>query len=158
AYDRRDGHLVWKAFEERSGYSSPVAATIHDRRQIVVVTGESVMGVAPEDGTLLWRFHPWTTHRDCNIATPIVIGSRVFVSSGYQKGCALLDISRDESGTFAARRVYEHNRMRNHFSTCVLQGEYLFGFDDALLVCMEWRTGKIRWKQRGFDKGSLLGV
>jgi hypothetical protein len=46
--------------------------------------------------------------------------------------------------------------MRNHFSTCVLYRDHFFGFDEAFLVCMELRTGKILWKQRGFQKGSLL--
>src|SRR5207245_3859030 len=57
-----------------------------------------------------------------------------------------------------ARPVYEHNRMRNHFSTCVLHGEHLYGFDESFLVCMELRTGKILWKKRGFGKGSLLAA
>ena len=46
--------------------------------------------------------------------------------------------------------------MRNHFCTSILYKDHLYGFDDAMLVCMEFRTGKVRWKQRGFGKGSLL--
>ncbi|GIW82403.1 MAG: hypothetical protein KatS3mg105_4210 [Gemmatales bacterium] len=46
--------------------------------------------------------------------------------------------------------------MRNHFSTCVRKGDFLFGFDERMLTCLEWRTGKVRWKERGFDKGSLI--
>jgi len=118
----------------------------------VVVTGESVAGIAPSDGAPLWR-HPWTTHRDCNVATPIVTGDYVFVSSGYNKGCELLHVAPDAGGV---RPVYEHNRMRNHFSTGVLDGEQLYGFDEAFLVCMDLRSGKVLWKQRGFEKGSLL--
>jgi outer membrane protein assembly factor BamB len=149
AFHRETGALVWTALAEPSGYSSPVAATIGGKRQIVAVTGKSVSGLAPPDGTVLWT-HPWTTRRECNIATPIVAGDYVFVSSGYGKGCALLEIGSE------ARPVYEHNRMRNLFSTCVVNGEHLYGLDDAMLVCMELRTGKVLWKQRGFDKGSVL--
>src|SRR5262249_55166397 len=114
AWDRNDGRLLWKALDDRAGYSSPVAATIAARRQIVCLTAESVVGLAPEDGKLLWKF-PWPLFKDCNVATPIVTGDYVFISSGYSKGCALLEITADAGNAFQARPVYEHNRMRNHF-------------------------------------------
>ena len=46
--------------------------------------------------------------------------------------------------------------MRNHFSTSVYYKEHLYGFDDATLVCMNFRTGKILWKKKDFKKGSLV--
>ena len=46
--------------------------------------------------------------------------------------------------------------MRNHFSSCVRHQDYLYGFDDSNLACMDFRTGELMWKERGFDKGSVL--
>lgn len=166
AFDCKDGRLIWSTGDERAGYSSPIAATLAGRRQLVVLTAEAVHGLAPEDGKPFWRF-PWPSFKDCNVATPIAVGNYVFVSTGYNKGCALLEISPSPQpsppggegrvrGGFQARPVYEHNRMRNHFSTCVLFQEHLYGFDESFLVCMELRTGKILWKKRGFGRGSLL--
>jgi outer membrane protein assembly factor BamB len=160
AFHRVTGKLVWKAFDDPCGYSSPVAATIGGKRQIVFLTGTNVMGVTPEAGKLLWQYE-WKTHQECNIATPIVIGPYVFVSAGYGKGCGLLEISTDAAGTLTPRRVYAHNRMRNHLSTCVVYQDHLYGFDtstrmETLLVCMELRTGKVCWKHDGFDRGSLI--
>jgi outer membrane protein assembly factor BamB len=164
AYDRKDGHLVWKNLDDRAGYSSPVAATIAGKRQLVFLTGESVVGLSPQDGKLLWRY-PWQVHRECNIATPIVTGDYVFVASGYGKGCGLLHIEPapsppaplppGERGEFVVKPVYEHNRMRSRFSTSVLYKDHLYGFDEFFLVCMEFRTGKVLWKKRGFGEGSL---
>lgn len=155
AFDRQDGRLVWKSGDDRAGYSSPVAATLAGRRQLVVLTAEALHGLDPADGKPLWKF-PWPSFKDCNVATPIVVGDYVFISTGYSKGCALLEIAADARGAFHARPVYEHNRMRNHFSTCVLYGEHLYGFDESFLVCMELRSGRVLWKKRGFGKGSLL--
>jgi outer membrane protein assembly factor BamB len=164
ALDRQDGKLVWKALDDRAGYSSPVAATIAGRRQVVILTAESVVGLAPEGGKLLWKY-PWPLFKDCNVATPIVVGDYVFISSGYSKGCALLHITPSpppplpegaKGEEFTATPVYEHNRMRNHFSTSVLYQDHLYGFDDFFLVCMELRSGKVLWKKRGFGKGSLM--
>jgi len=78
------------------------------------------------------------------------------IASGYGKGCVLLEIARGPDGAFAPKPVYEHNRMRSKFATGVLHRDHLYGFDETLLVCMEFRTGKVKWKQRGFGQGSLI--
>jgi outer membrane protein assembly factor BamB len=65
-------------------------------------------------------------------------------------------MSASPHGSWQARPVYEHNRMRNHFSTSVYHQEHLYGFDDMTLVCMDFRTGKVLWKKKDFKKGSLL--
>lgn len=155
AFDRKTGALVWKALDDRAGYSSPLAATIAGQRQIVVVTGATVAGLRPAEGSVLWSF-AWASQQNCNIATPIVAGDYVFVSASYTKGCALIEISAGPEGALMARSVYEHNRMRNQFATSVLDREHLYGFDEDFLVCMELRSGKVRWKTRGFDRGSLI--
>jgi outer membrane protein assembly factor BamB len=154
-FDKGDGKLIWKALDDPAGYSSPIISTAAGVRQVVFFTGKHLVSVSPADGKRLWSY-PWETSYDCNIATPIARGDYVFISSGYDKGCALLEISRSTEGSLQAKPVYQHNRMRNHFSSSVLYKDHLFGFDDATLVCMDFRTGKIVWKEKGFHKGSLL--
>jgi len=157
AFDNMTGEIVWKNLDDPPAYSSPIAATIRGKRQILFFTQTGLVSVTPEDGTLLWRY-PWTTRFDANIATPIVVGDYVFISSDYDKGCAVLEITADGDGSLQANSVYEHNRMRNHFSTSVYFQDHLYGFDDATLVRMNFRTGKIAWKKKDFKKGSLLIV
>jgi outer membrane protein assembly factor BamB len=155
AFDKRDGKLVWKALDDPAGYSSPVISTAAGVRQVLFFTGKHLVSVSPKDGQLNWQF-PWETSYDCNIATPIARGDYVFISSGYDRGCALLGITKAKEGQLQVHPVYQHNRMRNHFSSSVLYKDHLYGFDDATLICMEFRTGQTRWKEKGFQKGSLL--
>ncbi len=154
AFEKRTGDLIWKALDASPRYSSPIVVTIDSTRQVVFFTGRGLVGVTPEDGTVLWRY-PWTTNDNCNVATPIVSGNYVFISSGYDRGCVLLEISRN-GGDWTAAAVYQHRSMRNHFATSVLYEDHLYGFDNTSLTCMEFRTGKVRWRQSGFGKGSLL--
>jgi outer membrane protein assembly factor BamB len=155
AFNKITGDVFWKSLDDAAAYSSPVAATINGRRQLLFFTASGLVGLSPEDGALLWRY-PWDTRFSANIATPIVVSHYVFISSNYDKGCALLDVSKSTDGSWQARPVYEHNRMRNHFSTSVYYQEHLYGFDDTTLVCMNFRTGKVHWKQKDFKKGSLV--
>jgi outer membrane protein assembly factor BamB len=157
AFDKRTGNLKWKNLDDAAGYSSPIAATIAGKPHIIFFTALGLVGVSPSDGKLLWRVD-WETNYGTNIATPIVIGDYVFISSGYRRGCALVHIESVPDGGLQAVRVYENKKMCNHFPSSILINGYLFGFNDSLLTCMELRTGNVRWKQRGFDKGTILGA
>ena len=155
ALDRHSGAVRWQSLDDRPGYASPVYATLAGQPQVLFFTAEALVSVEPQTGRLYWRF-PWTTSMDCNIATPIVSDPYVFISTGYGRGCALLRVVALPGGGAGAEVVYRSTAMRNHFSTPVLVGEYLYGFDETRLTCMELATGRVRWHRGGFRKGSLI--
>jgi hypothetical protein len=80
----------------------------------------------------------------------------VFISSGYGKGCALVKIEGNGTTGFRARRVYEGNQMCNHFASPVRHHDHFYGINESKLTCMDLRSGKVKWEQSGFQKGSLL--
>ncbi|MCI0641507.1 MAG: PQQ-like beta-propeller repeat protein [Gemmataceae bacterium] len=154
ALDKKSGAIKWTSQDYQAGYSSPMAADIAGERQIVFFTAPGLVGVAAADGRLLWRF-AWQTDFDSSIATPIIEQDYVFVSSGYGKGCAMVKIDK-LNGAFEPSLVYKNKNMKTHFSSCVRYKDHLYGFDDASLTCLDFRTGKVAWSERGFDKGSLM--
>jgi outer membrane protein assembly factor BamB len=163
AFDKNTGEVVWQAGDDPPGYSSPVLFTAGDVRQVVSFTGDSVIGVQLEGGKVLWR-HPWETQHSVNAATPLTVHARqgdrqldyVFISSGYNRGCALLKIAKTKAGDFTAQPVFENNLLCSHFASPVRRGEFVFGFNEAALTCLDLHTGEVRWKKSGFQKGSLL--
>ncbi len=60
-------------------------------QQVVFFTGQRALAVDPRDGRLLWSYNR-ASNGTANIATPVVRGNRVFVSSDYGTGAALLDV------------------------------------------------------------------
>ena len=76
AYRVRTGEQAWVAGDDATGYSSPALLDVGGRRQIVVFTGSSAIGLTPETGSLLWR-HPYETDYDCNIAVPLAVDGKV---------------------------------------------------------------------------------
>jgi outer membrane protein assembly factor BamB len=165
AFDKYTGALRWKNLDDPAGYSSPIAAACGGVPQIIFFTGAGLVGIAPADGKLLWRF-PWETSYGCNIATAIAVQDYVFLSSGYNRGCAVVHVEKQpplssdagerDEGDLQARRVYENKRMCNHFPSSVFHKGFLYGFNESFLTCMEFKTGVVRWRQRNFGKGSLL--
>src|SRR5436305_12081143 len=150
AFDRKTGKPAWTALDDRSGYSSPVAATAAGVRQIICFTGRRMVGLRATNGELLWEY-PWATQLDANIATPIVAGDLVFLSSAYNMGCALLRLSPNGDGVKALpARVRRNKGMRNHHSSCVLVDEHLYGFDvnreqRGFLKCIHLETFEEKW-------------
>ena len=130
ALHRKDGKVAWASQSDVASYSSPIALDLAGARQVVYFSGDAVVGLSPFDGSLLWRY-PWKTSYDLNIATPIFVPpDQIFISSGYDHGAALLRIEPGVDG-FSATRVWESRRMKNHFGTSVLVGDYIYGFDNA---------------------------
>jgi outer membrane protein assembly factor BamB len=155
AFHKRDGTVAWKALSDQASYSSPIAMTAAGKRQVLYFAAPALISLDPKTGEEYWRF-PWETRFECNVATPIVVDNYIFISSGYGKGCALLEVLPGEGGVPQVRSVYETNRMCNHFASSVYYKEHFYGFNEGTLVCMEFRTGTVRWKEPGFKKGSLL--
>lgn len=155
AVDKETGALLWRGGEgDVPAYCTPVIAKLAGRRQYVLGVAKGFVGVDPDKGTVLWRI-PWPTLDGTNIATPIVVDDHsVFITSGYDMGCAMIDVSAD-----GARIRWQNKDMRAHIATPLLWKGRLYGnCDPGRLVCMDPQTGSVVWSQPGFEKGSLMAI
>jgi hypothetical protein len=123
-------------------------------RQYVLLTGEAGIGVRADNGELLWRYSK-VSNSTANVATPIVRGDHVFLSSDYGTGCALLKLSRQNGGV-KADEVYFSREMRNHYASSVLVGDFLYGYSGNILTAMHFETGKVSWQDRSIGKGQIV--
>jgi outer membrane protein assembly factor BamB len=154
ALRKSDGSILWKSESDEAGYSSAVLHEIGGIRQAIFFTGERALGVDVGSGRLLWSYNQ-VANRTANIATPIVRRNRVFLSSDYGTGAALLELTAADGG-ITAREVYFTRDMRNHHASSVLVGEHLYGFSSAILTAMNFNTGQVAWRDRSVGKGSVI--
>ncbi|MCS6776756.1 MAG: PQQ-binding-like beta-propeller repeat protein [Chloroherpetonaceae bacterium] len=156
AFHRKTGRMVWGAGKDwGQSYASPVPATIHGRRRILVFAGGKsqppsggLLCIDPANGAIDFAL-PWRARRyeSVNASAPLVIGNQVFLSECYGPGGVLLDLKPDGSFT----RVWETRDLRTHFMTAIHRDGYLYGIDghgprNAPLVCIDLRTGKEKWR------------
>ena len=155
AYHKFTGEPAWKALDDHQAYTAPLLATLGGKRQVVVVSAQRAMGLATEDGKLLWEY-PWKTEYDVNAAVPVVVGpNRLFLSAGYGHGSAVIEVE-STAGGFQAKTIWANNRMKNKFSASVLHQGYLYGLDEAILACVNVETGELKWKGGRYGYGQLL--
>lgn len=155
AFDKKTGKVVWTSGDDAAGYSAPIAFTVDGVRQVAFFTSTRISGVSPKDGTILWS-RPWRTSYDVNAAAPIFIPpNRLFVSSGYDTGSALLEIRKGEAG-FEVDEVWKARNLKNKFSSSIQVGDTIYGFDNETFKAIDLATGKDRWRHRGLGHGSLI--
>ena len=154
AINKQDGKTLWQNHNDEAGYSSPMLLRTGSLQQVVFFTGQRALAVDPRDGRLLWSYNR-VANGTANIATPVVRGNRVFLSSDYGTGAALLDVKA--AGNIAsAEEVYFTREMRNHHASSVVVGEHIYGFSSSILTALRFDTGEMAWRHRSVGKGSLI--
>ncbi len=154
ALDKMTGQTVWAAdLDDDAGYASPVVGDVDGVRTIVTLMASAGVGIRASDGRVMWRQRN-VANGTANIATPIFDRHRVFFTSGYDTGGALLALSAS-NGEVQAKQVYFTRNMQNHHGGVVLHGDYLYGFHDSILTCLEFATGKVVWRNRSVGKGTV---
>jgi outer membrane protein assembly factor BamB len=147
--DPATGEVRWKgAVDGGASYSTPIAITRGEKPALAVFGGNGLALFEPGSGARM-GFLPWETRYEVNAMTPVPLDGRLFISSGYGHGCALVDVSGE-----TPRVVWESKVMRNQMSGAVPWDGHLYGFDDKVLKCIDL-AGEERWNQRGLGQGAL---
>ena len=154
ALNKNSGDEVWRTDDFQPSYSTPAPFTAYGKELLATFPAKGLYIVDRSDGEVL-AHHPWTNRVNVNAATPVVFndGKRVFISSGYNTGGAVLDFTGD-----ALKVVWENRNMRNQMPTSLLIDGHLYGFDDSRLKCMNVNTGEEVWDQRGLGQGTAIAA
>lgn len=155
AYDAQTGKRAWAALSDRQAYASPMLVTLSGVRQILVFSASRLMGLTPDRGELLWEY-AWRTEYDINAAQPLILGDdRVFLSSSYGAGAAVIEIAARGAG-FSVREVWRNIRMKNRFASSVAHEGFVYGLDESILACVDAATGDLKWKAGRYGYGQVI--
>jgi outer membrane protein assembly factor BamB len=163
AFNKNDGHVVWKGQDDKFTQSTPVAATILGVRQVIFFTQSGLVSVAPTTGDVLWRF-PFR-YATSTAISPVVCGDIVYCSAAYGVGTSACKITKTDGG-FEAAQIWSQpaNVLANHWSTPVFSEGYVYGisgqanFGKAPLVCVNATNGVVVWQHAGFGPGGCTLV
>jgi len=157
AVDKATGRIVWKSETDAAGYSTPYAITWQDKRLAVLGSGAAYLAVEMATGRQVWAYR-WNTRYGVNAADPILSGETLFISSGYNKGCALLKLGAGEP-----EKVWENKNLKNQFNSSVLIDGHLYGIDGdqnsrCALKCVRLSDGVELWDAKEVGFGSLTAA
>ena len=165
ALNKMTGAVVWecKELQQASTYCSPRIVNRGDNRILVTMLRDSVVGLDARTGSLLWEdsFDAYHTDRKraVNANIPIYYQDRVFTTSGYNNGGAMLQLSPD--GTHM-RQLWTTTVLDTHHGAVMLIDGHLYGSNWASnskggWACIRWTDGKAMYDAKwNGNKGSLI--
>ena len=165
AYHKDTGKLVWTVGSDAIGYGSPIVITVAGKKQIVVATGESVLGIEPANGQVLWRYAFGNQYK-ATCASPVWANNLLFVSASHVGSVVLEIVPSEKDGTkndWTAREKWKnHKTMRNMMATSMVLDGQVYGCSGDLsafiLRCLDLPTGAVKWEQRLQHRCSLLAL
>jgi len=159
ALDKQTGRVVWKspsASGDLPGYASPSLGEHQGLRMIFTLTSKAAIAVNADNGDLLWRFAHETPF-DEMINMPIYRDGHVLIST-RTTGSVLLKL-RVQGKKASVEPVWRSKDLDNQHHGVVLLDGYLYGAShvnqSGRWICLDWRTGKTQYMERGVGKGSL---
>ena len=155
ALDKMSGKTVWQSKElsDGAGYASPIVADVGGVRTLMTFTADAGVGVRASDGKLMWR-NSQAANGTANIATPVYSDGKVFFTSSYGTGASLLGL-KAAGGEVRAQEIYFTRDMKNHHGGVVLVNGHIYGYNDSILTCLEFASGKMLWRDRSVGKGAV---
>jgi outer membrane protein assembly factor BamB len=158
AFDVASGKTLWQSTDDEAGYSSPIAATIGEKRYVLAFTRAGLDALDPTTGKVYFQF-PFRSrsNESVNAATPQIVDDTIFLSASYETGAALFRFH--ENGP--EKLWGDDGVLSNHYSTSVIHAGCLYGFDGRQeqgqhLRCVDLKSGKVQWSQDDFGAGTLI--
>jgi len=164
ALDKATGDEIWKTPNPDGwpmSHASVMPAELGGVRQYVWCTLMGLVGVAADDGRILWKF-PYKF----NVAvapSPLAIdGERVFMTSGYDAGSVMIRVTR-EGEAFKTEQLFAlgGDEWNSEVHTPIVLDGHMFAVGKkkrGLFTCMDF-DGKEVWTSRGhaaFGLGSFM--
>jgi outer membrane protein assembly factor BamB len=151
AFDRLSGKELWKAGTvSQPGYCPPVVAAHHGKKDVILWTGDAILGLALRDGAELWKI-PWSIRYGVSIAGPRQQGDTVLISS-YWSGCKMLRLQANGSTPEIVWETEKESDTRTTHLNALLctpmpENGYFYGVcSQGHLRCLKWENGERRWE------------
>ena len=167
AYDKISGKLAWKtkSFDGARSYASPVIFTWNNIRYIIAATTKELIAVVPETGEVAWSFTHWRADlepdRDMGqiyTNSALVKDNEIFLTRGYNYPCMMISVNPDGK---SVTEKWIDRTLDSHHHGSVVADSYLYGSNwlsngKGNWVCLDWKTGAVKWEQTWNNKGPII--
>ncbi|MDG1324532.1 MAG: PQQ-binding-like beta-propeller repeat protein [Opitutales bacterium] len=158
AYSVNDGKLVWESdlFGKGVYISSSILTLLGEDHLLAAVEGK-IAGLNPKTGKTLWEKSWKIFLNNVQITQPIALSQNSFLlSAGYGKGAECWTLSQGANKEYLIETSWKSKNLKSKFSNPVLKNGYLYGLSENLLVCMEAKTGELKWRGKKYGYGRIL--
>lgn len=154
ALNKTTGKTIWESGANGSAhYSSPIYV-VHAGVPMFINGGRrGLIGVHAKTGEVLWT-QDFATGNTANCPTPVYWDGYVFWSVGYGKGGICVKLSAAGKRITATEAWRTREMVCHHGGFVVLDG-FIYGNHGSGWTCLDIKTGRKQWYEKGVGKGSL---
>lgn len=156
ALNRFTGDLVWSSNgkQELSAYCTPLLVELPERKLLVTMTADHIIGLDAANGEMLWS-QPQTNRWQVHANTPVYFDGGLFCFSGYGKGGVKLNLSADGS---SVEKVWFNETLDSRMGGIVVVDGFLYGSGDNNREwrCVNWETGEENYASKELGKGVVI--
>lgn len=155
ALNKETGEVIWKSTigDEEAAYASIVKADIAGKTEYVQFLAKGLVGVDADTGKPLWRYDRTAQGSMANIPTPIVRGDYIYSASGKGGGALVKIVAKD--GGQEVEEVYFEQQLPRAIGGAVLVSDHLYGTNSDALLCVDFLTGDIAWRNRSLGAAGV---
>jgi outer membrane protein assembly factor BamB len=157
ALHKKTGEVIWKCAVpggSDASYSSVINAEFSGVKQYVQFLASGLVGVDVKSGKLLWHFEKTAKGSPAVIITPLVSDGLIYSGAFRATSAMIKPVLKD--GTFTLEEIYSGNKLPIGLGGVVKVGDYFYGSSSQSALCVEFKTGTVKWEERGIGPCSWL--
>ena len=154
ALKKQDGAVIWKAAVpggDEAAYASAIVVEADGTKQYVQFLAKGLVGVEAKSGKFLWKYERPAQGSPANIPTPLAWDGYVYCAAGRSGG----GVIKLDDGNPGFSPVWFESKAPTAIGGAVRSGEYLYGTTGNALLCLEFKTGKVKWEERSLGAASI---
>jgi outer membrane protein assembly factor BamB len=157
ALHKKTGEVIWKCAVpggSDASYSSVISAEFSGVKQYVQFLASGLVGVDVKSGKLLWHFEKTAKGSPAVIITPLVSDGLIYSGAFRATSAMIKPVLKDN--TFTLEEIYSGNKLPIGLGGVVKVGDYFYGSSSQSALCVEFKTGTVKWEERGIGPCSWL--
>lgn len=158
ALNKNTGNLIWSCpgLGEPAAYCSPLYIADQEVPLIVTMTADHVMGIDASNGKMLWS-HVQKGDWSIRSNTPVYGDHMLLWTVGNGEGSTMV---RLVDGGRKIEPAWTLKEMDSQFGGMVKVGDYVYGSGDKnrYWFCADWKTGALKYKERGLGVGNIISA
>jgi outer membrane protein assembly factor BamB len=150
AFDARSGEQKWEQKRPDADWthSTPLLAEVKGKTQLLVAGAESLQGLDPATGKVLWWCREPSGKRIGDTVTPVLAGGVVYCDSG-RGGPGIAVDPTGEGDVSKTHQKWKIAQVPEGFSSPVASGDYLYRLHSPdILKCWKLADGKTVFSER----------
>lgn len=154
AFDIDSGQLRWSTSAGDHSYSSPQLGTIAGQELVLMLTNAGLKLLDPPTGQERLSYK-WK-HEGYRSLQPLVVGGdSILLPTGDGAGTRRIRVSQSDD-IWSAEEQWTSRKLKPDFNDLVVYQSHAYGFDGAIVTCIDLETGESKWKRGRYGKGQVL--